>query len=146
MSWLHPLSVSGEQCAAAADGRKIFQQVAWCVRRMLIQDPIQHGGRLILNKLDLDAVEGQGLTLCLCLRDLLSAAEPHELHFVCVKFQSVWRHSSLQLFNAHCHTWNLCNTRWSWCMDEKLHVISIRVRGDSMTASDLNHICCIQQK
>ena len=48
LSWLHPLSVSGEQFATAADGRNTFQQVAWCVRRMLIQVRTQHRGRLIL--------------------------------------------------------------------------------------------------
>ena len=48
MSWLHPLTVFGEKCATASDGRNIFQQVAWCIPRMFIQDRTQHRGKLIL--------------------------------------------------------------------------------------------------
>ena len=57
---------------------------------MLIQDRTQHRGKLFCTVLDIDAIEGHGLTLYLCLRDLLSAVQPHELRFVCVELQSVY--------------------------------------------------------
>ena len=104
MSWLRSLSMSGELCAAAVDGRSNSGS----------NTTPDAEADYVRTEVNLDAIEGQGLTLHLCFRDLLSAAWPHELRLVCVEVQSVRRHQFLQRFNARCYLRRTCH---SWHVD-----------------------------